>query len=662
MIMTVNKKTTVDQYVFEPIKGYPVLNWSGKRPFTETQFYPAQLKELYGKAINGWLNELYWGDNLQIMSHLLKKHRGEINLIYIDPPFASDAKYNKIIKLKNESFTNNYNVFEEKQYSDIWINDEYLQFLYERLILMKELLAEDGSIYVHCDYRVNSQIKLLLDEIFGKDCFRSEIIWKQTRAKSTTSKNYGVEHNNIFYYTKSNVFEWNTQFKAYDVDKLDRYYCYFEQKNGAYNKYTKSEMRAFREKNAYPPGKRFSLIPLLNMNKNRPNLTFEFKGFHETWATSKNELIRMDKEGIIVQTEPKAMPLKKQYFDNMDGIKVGTIWDDIFPVNSQAEQKTDYPTQKPEELLERIILASSKPGDIIFDCFMGSGTTQAVALKLGRRFIGADINLGSIQTSTKRLIGVIEEIDNSKKGQQKLVDSSSISIFQYTNFSVYNVNNYDLFRNPVEAKELLIEALEIQAMANNSIYDGEKDGYMVKIMPVNRIATKKDLNELIMNFDLKLFNKRKNESPNKPVEKIKLVCMGHELDLAATLKAQMSDYELEVEVVDILRDKSHLEFKRDSEAKIMIRKKILYIEKFYPMNLLQKLSFAKKNVDDWKKLVESIMIDWNYDGQVLSPKMVDIPGDGVLVKGEYAIPMDAKIIKVKITDLLSESYEEIINV
>lgn len=141
----------VEEFKFEPIKGYPMLHWRGKRPFTTTQFYPAQLKETHGEDQDGWLNKIFWGDNLQVMSHLLKRYRGQVDLIYIDPPFDSKADYKKKIELKGKKVENNSTTFEEKQYTDIWSNDEYLQFMYERLILLRELLSDTGSIYLHCD-------------------------------------------------------------------------------------------------------------------------------------------------------------------------------------------------------------------------------------------------------------------------------------------------------------------------------------------------------------------------------------------------------------------------------------------------------------------------------------------------------------------------------
>ena len=149
----------VDGYRFEPIRGQPMLRWAGKRPFTSTQYFPAQEKERHGDETDGWMNELYWGDNLQVMSHLLKKYRGRVNLIYIDPPFDSKADYKKTIALRGQKVENDHNSFEEKQYTDIWTNDEYLQFMYERLILCRELLADTGSIYIHLDWHVGHYIK-----------------------------------------------------------------------------------------------------------------------------------------------------------------------------------------------------------------------------------------------------------------------------------------------------------------------------------------------------------------------------------------------------------------------------------------------------------------------------------------------------------------------
>ena len=228
---------------------------------------------------------------------------------------------------------------------------------------------------------------------------------------------------------------------------------------------------------------------------------------------------------------------------------------------------------------------------------------------------------------------------------------------KYTGFEVYNVNNYDFFRNPVEARELLIAALEIQPFPQRDVWDGELDGRMVKIMPVNRIATKADLKELLANLPYKTYEKRKEENPNQPVERFTIVCMGHEPDLKGAMEQELNEYKVDIQIMDILRDKADLQLKRDSEAEIVRKGGKLVIRAFYPMNLMQKLSLQKEYVEEWRQLVDSVMIDWNYDGVVMQPAVTDVPGKSELVKGIYDIPEGSGTIKVKITDLLSESLE-----
>ncbi|RAR48809.1 UNVERIFIED_CONTAM: site-specific DNA-methyltransferase (adenine-specific)/adenine-specific DNA-methyltransferase [Acidovorax defluvii] len=623
--------TNVEKYEFKPIKGYPMLNWRGKRPFTSTQYYPAQLKEVHGEEVDGWRNKIFWGDNLQVMSHLLKEFRGKVDLIYIDPPFDSKADYKKKISLRSKEVSSDQTTFEEKQYTDIWSNDDYLQFMYERLILLRELLSETGSVYVHCDYHQNHYLRCVLDEVFGRENFLNEIVWKRAETvkgnSGQGSKYFGENTDTIFLYRRGGDHRFNPQYKPYTQEYIDDFYKYTEPGSG--RRYQIISMTA--------PG-----------GEGKGNPFYEVMGIKRHWRYSREKMQDLIDKGLVVQTKEGNVPRRKIYLDEGLGVPVQSLWDDLPALSSQSSERVDYPTQKPETLVKRIIEASSESGDLVLDCFMGSGTTQAVAMKLGRRFIGADINLGSIQTATKRISTVADDL------RQKCLDGE---VKRYTGFELHNVNHYDVFRNPIQAKDLLIEALEVQKLEFSTVFDGEKDGRMVKIMPVNRIATRADLNELIAGFDYKAWERKQNEAPNRPVEKITLVCMGHEPDLAAQLELAAKPFKIDVEVVDILRDKADLEFKRDSEAKVAIEKGELRIEKFYPMNLLQKLSLQKESVEDWKELVESVLIDWNYDGAVLQPAVVDIPGKNDLVKGAYPVPQDAGTIRVKITDLLSESWE-----
>lgn len=559
-------------FEFEPrptIKGFPELRWTGKRPYTATHYYPAQLKETYGEAASdGWMNKIYWGDNLQVMSHLLRGYRGKVNLIYIDPPFDSKANYKKKITLKGiGTAESDMSSFEEKQYGDIWTNDEYLQFMYERLLLMRELLSEKGSIYVHMDENRDYFVRAILDEVFGPQNFKREIIWRigWISGYKSATKQWIRNHDVILYYTKSSQYTFNKKYIP------------------------------------YPSGYR-------RRDGNEP--TGEGYPIEDTWNCSE--------------------------LDSLNSIQIMSF----------SGEKVGYPTQKNENLLERIIECSSNPGDLVFDCFMGSGTTQAVAMKLGRRFLGADINLGAIQTTTKRLLSVAAGLGQEIQEEPK-----------YTGFEVYNVNNYDFFRNPIEARDLLIKALEIQEFPQGNVWDGELDGRMVKIMPVDRIATKADLKELIANLPYKKYEKLAEENPNEPVESMTIVCMGHEPDLKASLEQELVKYKLDIEIRDILRDRADLQLKRDSEAEIVREGNKLVIRAFYPMNLLQKLSLQKEYVEDWRQLVDSVVIDWNYDGAVMQPAVTDMPGKNEIVAGIYDVPEDAGTIRVKITDLLSESLE-----
>jgi adenine-specific DNA-methyltransferase len=574
------KLESVETYTFAPIKGYPMLHWRGKRAFTSTHYYPAQLKEIHGEEVNGWRNKLFWGDNLQVMGHLLKQFRGKIDLIYIDPPFDSKADYKKRITLLGQQTATEQSVFEDKQYTDIWSNDEYLQFMYERLALCKELLAPSGNLLLHCDETKAHHLRCILDEIFGPQTMRNEIIWSYEsggRAKNFLSK----KHDTIYWYSKSDDY-------FFDADAIS-------ERRGPMKK---NNMRRGSE----PDGRVYYAI------------------------TVNGKEYRYFEDDLVPPTD---------------------VWE-ISHLQQQDPERTGYPTQKPERLVERIVRGMSPENGIVFDGFMGSGTTQAVAMKTERRFIGADINLGAIQTATKRLLGLSDNIRAKSLGSSQKF---------YTGFELYNVNQYDVFRNPVQAKDLLLEALEVQTLEMKTVFDGEKDGRMVKIMPVNRISTRADLNELVAGFDYKAWERRQAEHPNRVVEKVSLICMGHEPDLRVWLELAVKPFKIDVEVVDILRDKTNLEFKRDSEARIRISKGRLVIDRFFPMNLLQKLSLQKDGVEDWRQLVESVLIDWNYDGAVLQPAIVDIADRKSLVEGSYEIPEDSGTIRVKITDLLSESWE-----
>lgn len=368
-----------------PIKGFPELHWTGKRPFKSTMYFPAQLKETYGTDVDGWINKIFWGDNLQVMSHMLKEFRGKIKLVYIDPPFDSKADYKKKIEIKGiGKASSDSSSFEEKQYGDIWTNDEYLQFMYERLLLIRELLSDDGSIYVHLDEKRSHYIRLILDEVFGQNGFRREIIWDITVLSGfkVQAKNWIRGHDTVLYYSKSSNPTFNKLRQPHSQDYIDMF-----------NKIDED-------------GERYMVAHGLTrylkdvINKGKP--------YGDVWDDLLSYQVLRKRLSDV-----RTMDSLHNILDESKTVQnISDVWDNIMSFQQQptSAENCGYPTQKPTSLLERIIKASSNPGDIVFDCFMGSGTAQAVAMKLGRRFIGADINLGAIQTTTKRLIGIAEKL------------------------------------------------------------------------------------------------------------------------------------------------------------------------------------------------------------------------------------------------------------
>ena len=336
-----------------------------------------------------WRNKLIWGDNLLIEGTLLDEFAGRIDLIYIDPPFSTgaDFSFKTAIGDGGDSISKEPSLLEQRAYRDTWgtgreppIN-HYLAMMYKRLLLMRDLLASSGSIYVHCDWHVSSHLRLLLDEIFGSENFRAEVIWVRTSAHSD-STNYGQVHDSILFYSKSESFTWNNPKTKYEEWYVERYYRYVDE-----------DRRRFMSDNLSAKG------------LSGGGYEYTWKGCKGLWRCPESKMAQLDAEGRIYYTK-NGLPRYKRFLDEMDGRPVQSVWDDIQPVVSWSRETTGYATQKPEGLLERIITGSSKPGDLVADFFCGSGTTLAVAEKNNRRWIGSDLSRFAIHTSRKRMLDV----------------------------------------------------------------------------------------------------------------------------------------------------------------------------------------------------------------------------------------------------------------
>ena len=350
--------------------------------------YEVQQVEHVGAESNR--NMLLRGECLSACAYL-KEQGIEVDLVYIDPPFASGADYAKkvyvrrnpkvaeaIQQAENELDVEELKAFEEKMYGDVWDKERYLNWMYENLMAIKSVMSERASIYVHLDYHIGHYVKILMDEIFGEDNFRNEIVWKRATAHAD-AEFYGNNFDCIYFYTKSQSdYIFNNVFQPYD----DAYIARFTQTD--------------------PDGRKWDSGNLTAKGLQGGGYEYEYKGYKSLWRMPKETMERLDKEGRLHFTKTGGIR-SKVYLDELPGMPAQSLWTDINPVNSQAQERVDYATQKPEALLERIIKASSDEGMLVADFFGGSGVTAAVAQKLGRHFIHNDIGINSIQTTRDRL-------------------------------------------------------------------------------------------------------------------------------------------------------------------------------------------------------------------------------------------------------------------
>ena len=410
-----------------------------------------EVESLEKRGANEKHNLMMHGECLSTCAYL-KEQGVEVDLVYIDPPFASGADYAKKIYIRRnplvqkamkeaEQNLDNEEMkeFEEKMYGDIWDKERYLNWMYENLMAIKSVMSENASIYVHLDYHIGHYVKILMDEIFGEENFRNEIVWK----RSTTHADAGFYGNNfdtIFFYTKGQGYIFNTVFQDYDESYLARF------------------------THVDPDGRKWDSGNLTAKGLQGGGYEYEYKGVRSLWRCPKETMERLDKEGRLHFTS-KGGIRSKVYLDELSGMPSQALWTDLNAVNSQAEERVDYATQKPEALLERIIKASSNEGMLVADFFGGSGVTAAVAHKLNRRFIHGDVNINSLQTARDRLVnaGAEFEIKEVKDGVR-------------------------LFRNPVQTmdklRDNLIPGLTANAKLDSQYWAGSIMDSKYGMMPV----------------------------------------------------------------------------------------------------------------------------------------------------------------------------------
>lgn len=450
-----------------------------------------------GRQLKGWTNKLIWGDNKLILSSLKNgplrdeiEKQGGLKLIYIDPPFDVGADFSMDIEVGDggDTFTKRPNILEEIAYRDTWGKgaDSFIAMIYERLNLMRDLLAEDGSIYVHCDPRVNQYIKGACDEVFGPEQFINEIVWKRSDAHNDAGQGaqfFGRVHDLIYVYSRSENYVWNHIYTPLPASTVDKWYRNVEEGTG--RRYNKADMTArkaggdtrFAWKGVTPPTGRY-------------------------WAYKREKMEAMDAAGKIVYSS-SGMPYMKRYLDESKGIPLQDLWDDISMLRGFGNERIGYPTQKPEELLERIVSASSNPGDLVADFFVGSGTTAAVAEKLGRKWIATDLGKFAIHTTRKRLIGVQRQLKADGK-DFRAFEILNLGRYERQHFVGVNPNlREEEKQKQLEAREadfleLILRAYRAERITGFPAFHGKKAGRMVAVGPVNMPVTRLFVEEIIV--------------------------------------------------------------------------------------------------------------------------------------------------------------------
>ncbi len=439
-----------------------------------------------------WRDRLIWGDKKYVLPALLDEFAGKVDLIYIDPPFATGDDFSFTARIPDAEddgdeesvFTKQPSLIEQKAYRDTWgvsaaarsrgatSIDAYLRWFYEGIVLLHELLSTRGTIYVHLDWHVVHQVRVVMDEVFGVERFMSELVWKRTIGATSVADRYRTQTDSLLVYTKSETYTFNEQFSKgrLSPDGIEAKFPLVDAERG-----------------------RYCIDNLANPDF-RPTLMYEYKGYKppaKGWAISLEKMKHWDAEGRLHFPEDKSQRIRrKRFLSEWQGSPVQNLWDDISPLQSQASERTGYATQKPEALLERVIKASSKPGDLVLDCFCGSGTTPAVAERLDRRWIAADLGRFAIHTTRKRLLGVVGVkpfvVQNLGKYERQLWQAAEFGEEAQTRTVAY--------------RRFILDVYKAKALEGYVWLHGSKQGRYVHVGTVDAPVTVGDVKQIATEF------------------------------------------------------------------------------------------------------------------------------------------------------------------
>ena len=621
-----------------PAKGRPMLRWVGKKPLDYVKGFPAQLVEVFDPLNSGqrsaipsydalednWQNLLFHGDNKEVMATLIENgFRGKIDLICIDPPFMSGADYVRKVELrgvkKPEALEiDEASILQQVMYEDIWSNDSYLQFMYDRLLLMKELLSETGIIYVHLDWHVGHYVKLVMDEVFNVSNFRNMIIWHYGgRGAKAISAQFPRNYDTILVYSKD------------PTTKIEKVYTTFK------IPVSEAPKEGFKKDDK---GRWFTTAPRGDYtDESIEQLASEDRIYTTRGGNIRIKYFLDEEEGFVLERK-----------------LIGDVWNDIPDMmHTPEEERLDFKTQKPKPLLQRIVGASSKENSLVLDCFCGSGTTVAVAQELRRRWIGCDVNKSAIQMTSKRLQKIIlDQIKKDKKAKQQ-------ELPRYYSFGVYQVNNYDLQLLKTEAVELATQHIGIQRIRTDTFFDGTLGKSLVKII---------DFNHPLTLLDLQLIQDELRKRPNEDRD-ITIVCLGKELAVDPQIEEWNKKHPVnKLKVIELKTDKKYGHFlvHKPAEAKVTIQrvsknKAIVEIQDFISPTIIERLNIdsglLKVKIPDFRCMIDTVLIDTDYDGKTFHITYSDVPEKkDDLVKGKYEIepPNQKAKVAIKIIDMLGE--------
>jgi len=607
-----------------------------------------------------WRNRLIWGDKKYVLPSLLPDFAGKVNLIYIDPPFDTGANFSFSASVPpyNDdddeiTFTKEPSILEQKAYRDTWGRglDSYLSWLSEALLLLRELLVENGSIYVHLDYHVAHYVKAVLDEVFGIDRFVNEIIWRRAFAHNDPSR-CGIIHDNIFLYTKSEGYTWNRVLQKPSKEYVDQFFDQYD------------EVRK----------ERYARLPLdAPKHGDGGNLVYEWKGAwpskNRTWACVKEKMEEYEKQGRIHYPK-KGIPRLKRYESEYEGTVLQDIWLDVNKIHNQSPEQLHYPTQKPEALLERIIKTSSNETELVLDCFSGSGTTAAVAERLGRRWIACDLGRFAIHTTRKRLLSIAQV----KPFQVQNLGKYERQAWQLAEFG--GVSGEDLREQQVQResayRKFILDLYHATQLSGQVWLHGLKSGRMVHVGAVDAPVTLSDIRSIAREVW-----KATNASGESRKAAADILGWEFAFELNETARQIAAESRVDVAFKKIPREVLEKKAVEQGDIKFFelgalsvdakLKKRELSIELIdFVVPIDDVPEDARKSIKHWSQMIDYWAVDWDFKddtfhNQWQSYRTRQDPKLETKTRHEYTESGEYEVV-VKVIDILGNDTTKTLNI